>query len=448
MDVDGTGRQALRAVGAGAAALVLAALTGCGAPPAAVSPTPAAQPVDSGERDFTDPRRWPSLPPLSDRRPLTTEDLAAALPGGAPWGEAQVALVVPLWQPTWCGAPDGPLRGLEGVERPRDDQPFLWASADAEVGTSQFLEAVAVRWEPTGEAGVAAARQWGEALRGSAADCPDAVVVAAPDLPGEAALLTVAPAASGTWAVQAVTTGGPTGLRLRATVTADSAEAAAAPVPGLMTTAIARLAAADDAASHTRDHPADRPALTAGHLLTDTDTGRPDRPADPPPVAGPVEDAARADGWCPESPLRGVPLPEQAWSTSWTEPGPFELGFDVMTVDERVLRFSGLGDEGGVAAARAYSAALRAGARACADAAADGRQVHVSDHGVEGDDSLVVAVDQGDGTWRATATARDGVTVLVVSTRVRWEGEWYDDAVIALTSQAWRRVHETDGTVR
>lgn len=425
------------------------ALTGCGAaapvtePPASTTAAPV-----GGTSGFTDPARWATLPPFP--RPmllLTDHDVAAAFPRDGAWEASATAGTGIGWAESWCDG-SGYLvdQPASDVPSPSDEHVLAWFVPDGD-GASAGARFEAHRWAP-GAAGTASADQWGRALTESVTDCPDGEQLDASGIPGAAPVLTAAPAADGRWDVQAATSGGPTAVRLRATVTADSAEAAAAPVPGLMTTAIARLAAADDAASHTRDHPADRPALTAGHLLTDTDTGRPDRPADPPPVAGPVEDAARADGWCPESPLRGVPLPEQAWSTSWTEPGPFELGFDVMTVDERVLRFSGLGDEGGVAAARAYSAALRAGARACADAAADGRQVHVSDHGVEGDDSLVVAVDQGDGTWRATATARDGVTLLVVSTRVRWEGEWYDDAVIALTSQAWRRVHETDGTVR
>ncbi len=208
-------------------------------------------------------------------------------------------------------------------------------------------------------------------------------------------------------------------------------------------------ASADDAASHLRDHPADRPALTAGHLITDTDLGPPDQPADPAPVAAPVEDAALSTGWCPGTSLPGAPLPEQAWSTSWTEPGSFERGLDVMEVEERLLRFSGPGpgDEGGVAAAQAYSAALRGGAQACADADADGREVHVSDYSVEGEDSLAIAVDQGDGTWRARATSRDGITVLVVSMEAQVSEEWYPDPVVAVTGTAWSRVREADRPV-
>ena len=48
----------------------------------------------------------------------------------------------------------------------------------------------------------------------------------------------------------------------------------------------------------------------------------------------------------------------------------------------------------------------------------------------------------------ATVTARNGVTALVALMQVRWDEQWYDDAVIGVTGAAWRHVDEADGTVR
>ncbi len=436
-------------VRAGAALLVAAlGLTECGASstPSAEAPvSPTLAPV-GGTADFTDPGRWTTLPPFSRTEPvltLTDADVAAAFPQDRGWVPSAIAGTGGDWAQAWCSG-SSHLFYLPGFEvpSPSDEHVRAWSVPSA-TGSSAGLHVEAYRWGADVGA-VTSAQRWGEELEASAEDCSGAEVQDPGSVPGEAPLVTATDVGGGQWDVQVATTGGPTAVRLRATVTATSAAGAAGGLTHLAGLLVARLATADDVASHLRDAPADRPDLSAAHLLTDDDVGRRDQPADPPAVATPVEAAARSDGWCAESPVQGAPLPEQAWSTSWTEPGPFEPGFDVMEVDQRVLRFSGLGDEGGVGAAQAFSAALRAGAQACADAAAEGRQVQVSDYSVEGEDSLAVAVDQGDGTWRVTATARDGITVLVVSMRVQWEGEWYPDPVVVVTGSAWRRIREAD----
>lgn len=433
---------------AAVAAVAVGALTGCGTSTAPVTPLAASAapaPV-GGTSDFTDPERWATLPPFSRTEPvvlLEEADVAAAFPDDVGWEPGAITGTGGDWARAWCTGSSHLFyeTGFD-VPSPSDEHVRAW-SVPSGTGSSPGLHVEAYRWGADVGA-VTSAQRWGERLTASAEDCPGAEVQDSGGVPGEAPLVTATDAGGGWWEVQVATTGGPTAVRLRATVTAAAAGDAAEGLTHLAGRLVARLAVADDAASHLRDSPADRPDLSAAHLLSDDDVSRRDQPADPPAVATPVESAARSDGWCAESPVQGAPLPEQAWSTSWTEPGPFEPGFDVMEVDQRVLRFSGLGDEGGVAAAQAFSTAFRAGAQTCADAAADGREVQVSDYSVEGEDSLAVAVDQGDGTWRVTATARDGITVLVVSMRVQWEGEWYPDPVVALTGAAWARIREAD----
>lgn len=431
-------------VRAGAAVLVAAAvtLTGCGAPAAPGVQSTTTAPA-SGTSDFTDPARWPTLPALTDRRPLSTEDIAAALPGGAPWNEAQVALVAPLWQPPWCEERDGPPRVLEGIEAPRDDQPSFWAGGDPGAASNRFLEVVAVRWDPAREAGAAAARRWGEALRTSAADCPDAVVVDAPGIPGEAPVLTVTAQDSGTWAVQAATTGGPTGLRLRTWVAAASAEEAAAAVAPLVTTAVGRLESADDLAGHLSDRPASRPQITAEHLVADTHGGQPAEPARAPAPASVEEVSA---GWCPTAAAVDAVPPEQAWTTAWTKPGE-QVPFTTSSVEETVLRFTGVGDEAGVDAARTHVEALRGGARACVDAGGDGGVLvdsgDLSEAGY-GTDVMITAVDQEDGSWSMTVAARDGVTVLVLRSMGTGPRDLIEPVAVGQLAEAWRRVHDAD----
>jgi hypothetical protein len=444
VDVTEAGRRAAPAAGAGAVALVLAALAGCGASPAAESAVLTASPAAGVGGGFTDPQRWPSLPALTGGSLLTLDEVTAALPEAAPFGMANVSWVRPPWQFPWCDDGDGPFRTLTAAPPPRDQQDTVWAGQgypSTTGATGAFVTVHAVRWEPVGEDGVASARQWSAALRDDAAGCPGAVVLDAAGLPGEEPLLTATLQASGSWKVQAVTTGGPTGLRFDVGVTAATAEEAGAVVAPLVVTAVGRLASADDLAGHLRDHPGDRPALTAEHLMTDTqfDGGT---AADPPAALGPLLPERVAAGWCERAPALDVAPPEQAWGTTWAKPAA--EGVDVLAVDERLLRFTGLGDEEGLAAAEGYSRALRDSAGACPGAAAvelDGDGVLPEWHGT---DVMVAGVDEGDGTWTTTVTARDGVTVLVLRMRGTAPMGWSTGLALGLLENAWSRVRHAD----
>ncbi len=412
----------LHAPGAGTAALVLVALAACGAPPSPATDalrTTSPPAADSGVRDFTDSQRWPSLPALPTDGLLTIDEVTTALPAGGPWGTATADWVSPPWRLPWCDDGGGPLRRLTAAPPPRDEHDALLVGAGYPGTSGSSVSVAAVRWEPTSE-GAEAAQRWAAALRAHAAGCPGAAVLDPAGVPGEEPLLTATPQGSGSWRVQAVTTGGPTVLRFDVGLTAAGAEEAGAVVASLVTTAVGRLASADDLAGHLSDRPASRPELTAQHV-----TGSPD-------LAAPAGREEMTAAWCPGAGALDVGLPEQAWAAP-----------------ERVLlRFTGVGDEAGVAAAQAYSAALRAGAQRCVDAER-GRTV-LADLGEtgpapwHGSDVLLTAVEQADGSWAVTGTARDGVTVLVVRTRVTTRPEWVDGAALGLLGEAWVRVHDGD----
>ena len=438
------GRRALRAAGAGTAVLVLVALPGCGVPAATGSPAPLASPAAGGGDALTDPQRWPSLPALPTEALLTLDEVSTALPGGAPYGAAIVDWVRPPWQFPWCDDGEGPFRTLTAAPPPRDQQDTFWAgqgypSTTGAPGASVSIHAV--RWEPEGQDGVTSAQQWGAALRDDAAGCPGVVVLDAAGLPGEEPLLTATAQGPGSWKVQAVTTGGPTGLRFDAGVTAATAEEAGAVVAPLVVSTVGRLASADDLAGHLRDHPGDRPALTAEHLLTDT-WGDAGTLTEPPASPGPLRPEQVRAGWCEGAPELDVALPEQAWGTRWADPAA--PGADVVAVEERLLRSTGLGDAEGLAAAEAYSRALHEGAATCPGPAAaglDGDQANFEWHGT---DVLVSGVDEGDGTWTTAVTAREGVTVLVLRERGTAPMGWSTGLALGQLGNAWSRVREGD----
>ena len=149
------------------AALLLAALVGCGAPTAAESPAPVTAPAGDG---LTEPQRWPSLPALSNEGLLTLDEVTTALPAGAPYGLAIVDWASAPWQFPWCD--DGALWTLLAAPPPRDQEDTFWAGEGypSTIGApfGAFASIHAVRWEPTGADGVASAQQWGAALRDDA----------------------------------------------------------------------------------------------------------------------------------------------------------------------------------------------------------------------------------------------------------------------------------------
>ena len=435
----------------GAAALVVAVtvLAGCGAPAAPVTQPPATAttgttaPV-SDTADFTDPERWATLPAFSRTEPavlLTDADIRAAFPDDGAWRGADNPDLGLRWAETWCAQ--------DGYQEPADDAPdderYLPWSVPSGSPSAATFQLDALRWSPRGGEELVAAQVWGEAVTQDAAACPGATPLDPSALPGDLATLTARPSGD-RWDVQATTTGGPTAVRARATVAGESAEDAGARVAALVATAVARLVAADEVERHWRDAPADRPDLSAAHLLTDDDMGDPALRVDPPPVATPAGEEAVRAGWCAASPPLEGPLPAQAWATSWAGTDSPERAYDVLAVEQRLLRFTGVGDEAGTTAAQAHVEALRAGAADCLAGVPPGTATSVSDQlgSIEGTEVLVTAVDQGDGTWSATSAARDGVTVLVVSITVEWEDPWYDDAVIATMTKAWSRVHAAD----
>ena len=240
----------------------------------------AAAQVDDGARSggvqagrlagFTDTQRWQSLPALPRSGPpdvalVSAEDPKVAFAGTRSWQSQPIAGTGVDWQRSWC-TPDRLVgiatpdlaRAREGGA-PADESTSIWIGRS---GPSQRPRADVdvLRWHPrdladepnSGPAGVddialSTADAWGAATAEDAVACPGAATLDPAGLPGAHATLT-AVRDGDRWKVQAVSVGGPTGVRIRATVTADDAAAAGDQAVALARRVIANTVRADDVA--------------------------------------------------------------------------------------------------------------------------------------------------------------------------------------------------------
>ena len=238
----------------------------------------AAAQVDDGARsggvqagrltDFTDPQRWQSWPPLHTIGAppkvalVTAEDLDRAFPGTGSWQSQPVGGTGTDWLRSWCasgliveeyvsGRPGGDPNGY-----PADEAASIWEGRAGVLQRPQ-VDVDVLRWHPRDPAGgsadqagvddiaLSAAETWGAAVAQDAVACPGATTLDPAGLPGAHATLSVVRDGD-RWRVQAVSVGGPTAVRIQATVAAESAASAGDQAVALARRVIANTVRADD----------------------------------------------------------------------------------------------------------------------------------------------------------------------------------------------------------
>lgn len=200
---------------------------------------------------FTDPRRWATLPPLRTIGPpppvwlSTEEDLEVAFPGTRSWEGQSIGGTGTDWLRSWCTSGlvvEGYVSGRPGGDPagyPADESASAWQGRAAVLGRPR-VDVDVLRWRSPDPADA-----WGTEIDRDASRCPGAVALDPAGLPGERATLT-AVRNGGSWRVQALTVGGPTAVRVQATIRADDAGAAGEQAVALARRVVANVVRADD----------------------------------------------------------------------------------------------------------------------------------------------------------------------------------------------------------
>lgn len=192
--------------------------------------------------EFIDTQRWTTVPPLRTIGPppkvwlSTSADLDAAFPGTRSWESGSIGGTGTDWMRSWC-TPDALVGSAEATPRPADEMASVWEGRSGVLGRPR-ADIDVLRWRRTAGAvddpgvnqvdhytALEAADAWGVAIADDATACPGAVALDPAGLPGERATLTAVDE-GGRWRVQAIAVGGPTAVRVRATIEADDAAAA------------------------------------------------------------------------------------------------------------------------------------------------------------------------------------------------------------------------------
>ncbi len=228
--------------------------------------------VDAGRlSDFTDPERGGTAPPLRTIGAppkvalVAADDLEVAFAGTRSWESRPIAGTGTDWLRSWCAPetivdpsiPDRPGDPLGGGA-PGSESVGIWEGRSG-VLQGPRVDVDVLRWHPrdptgwpTGQAGVdgtalSAADLWGSAIARDATTCPGAATLDPAGLPGTRATLTAVQDGD-RWRVQAVTVGGPTAVRIQATIAADDDASAGDQAVAMARRVIANTVQADDMA--------------------------------------------------------------------------------------------------------------------------------------------------------------------------------------------------------